>query len=151
MPYYDTIEEDVTRAKQILAEGRAALDAELSRLGVPATHPDAQAAVQLFAEAQGGTIYGKDTYAAYKLLESFVAEIEKLREPVERALRNDDRDQLDDVVLGPVTMFRLERMDTASWWMRCDMPDGEDVVFHIGLQKGRREIVIVAEVEKRGA
>jgi hypothetical protein len=28
----------------------------------------------------GGTIYGGDTYAAYKLLESFVAEIERLQE-----------------------------------------------------------------------
>lgn len=48
MSYYDTFEEDVTRAKEILAE-------------------------------DGETILGKDIYAAYKLLESFVAEFERQR------------------------------------------------------------------------
>jgi hypothetical protein len=62
MPYYDTIDEDLARAKEILADGVA----------------DAQQ-FEWMAQLSGGTIYGKDIYAAYKLLESFVAEIERLR------------------------------------------------------------------------
>ena len=65
MPYYDTIEEDLTRAKEILEKGR-------NVIGLP--HPTDPA-----LKVAGGTIYGVDTYAAYKLLESFVAEIERLR------------------------------------------------------------------------
>lgn len=53
MPYYDTIDEDLARAKRIL---------------------------------DNGTIYGADIYAAYKLLESFVAEIERLNERLTIAL-----------------------------------------------------------------
>lgn len=70
MSYYDTIDEDLKRAREILEKGK----------------PD----ISLFKEfnqsdtagiktAMGGTIYGADTHAAYKLLESFVQEIERLR------------------------------------------------------------------------
>ena len=52
MPYYPTIEEDLARAKEILAKGQSA--------------------------AGDGAIVGADTYAAYKLLESFVEQVEKL-------------------------------------------------------------------------
>jgi hypothetical protein len=70
MPYYDTIEDDLRRAKAILAEGK----------GEP---------VQLPPGTDGplwtsGTIYGKDIYAAYKLLESFVTEIERLQQIEQR-------------------------------------------------------------------
>lgn len=59
MPYYPTIEEDLARAKEILAKGKyePALPAELK---------------------VEGTIHGGDIYVAYKLLKSFVAEIERL-------------------------------------------------------------------------
>lgn len=60
MTYYRTIEEDLQRAKEILAEGR----------DVGETIP---------GHVADGVIYGKDTYAAYKLLESFVDKIEKDR------------------------------------------------------------------------
>jgi len=69
MPYYDTIEEDLARAKAILARGRPAPE-DVADLPTPALRAMALG---------GGTIYGGDVYAAYKLLESFVAEIERLR------------------------------------------------------------------------
>lgn len=69
MSYYDSIEQDLERAKTILTEGKLRRD-ELEI--VPA-----QLVEQMIA--QSGTIYGKDTHAAYKLLESFVAEIETMR------------------------------------------------------------------------
>lgn len=69
MSYYDTLDEDLQRAKAILQEGRLK-DEEV---------PQQSAETRQRLIAQSGTIYGKDTYAAYKLLESFVAEIERLR------------------------------------------------------------------------
>lgn len=72
MPYYPTLREDVERAKEILAEGRV----EPPDLPLP-EHV-----------AFSGTIHGKDTYAAYKLLESFVETLEALDVRVcETALR----------------------------------------------------------------
>lgn len=71
MTYYDTLDEDLKRAKAILAKGKTpkdmweAMDSEVQRWS---------------AEHGGGTIYGADTYAAYKLLESFVEYIEKQRD-----------------------------------------------------------------------
>jgi hypothetical protein len=70
MPYYETIEEDLARAKEILAKGRP--------------RPEDVAYMPEWARSlafEGGTIYGADIYAAYKLLESFVAEIEAMRRP----------------------------------------------------------------------
>jgi hypothetical protein len=72
MSYYDTIDEDLQRAKEILQEGR------LKDEDVP-QHLSSDLRMHLIA--QSGTIFGKDTYAAYKLLESFVEEIERLRGP----------------------------------------------------------------------
>jgi hypothetical protein len=54
MSYYDTIDEDLARAREILTRG---FDGTLTA---------------------SGHIYGADTYAAYKLLESFVQEVERL-------------------------------------------------------------------------
>jgi hypothetical protein len=66
MPYYDTIGEDIERAKQILAKGKPDIDA-LQRLGfTPENLPT----------LVGGAIYGADAYAAYRLLESFVDQVE---------------------------------------------------------------------------
>lgn len=73
MPYYDTIEEDLARAKQILKDGKTT---------VPDNVFDEEIAALVFNNG-GGAIYGKDNYAAYKLLESFVVEIERLRKLVE--------------------------------------------------------------------
>jgi hypothetical protein len=60
--YYDTLDEDLARAKQILARGKPSSE------GLPPG-----------IKATGGTIFGGDIYAAYKLLESFVAEIDRRR------------------------------------------------------------------------
>jgi hypothetical protein len=81
MPYYDTIEEDLIRAKQLLAKGKA------SEEDMPASWDPRLRQVAL----QSGTIYGGDVYAAYKLLESLVEEVERLRadHPV-RAWRHPD-------------------------------------------------------------
>lgn len=70
MPYYPTIAEDLKAAEDILARGKltdVTWDADLD--------VETRAAI---SRAQGGTIYGADTYAAYKLLESFVKEIPRL-------------------------------------------------------------------------
>lgn len=75
MPYYPTIEEDLARAKQILRAGK--MDATELR----GKFPDDM--IDKIIEGSG-TIYGQDRYAAYKLLESFVAEIEKLHEMLKR-------------------------------------------------------------------
>lgn len=72
MPYYDTIDEDLARAKQILDKGKG------ERLLNPADRECSPVIV-------GGTIYGADIYAAYKLLESFVAEIGRLEREVAQA------------------------------------------------------------------
>lgn len=61
MSYYDTIEEDIERAKAILAKGKPAHE-QVAYLPEP---------MRQMALA-GGAIYGADVYAAYKLLESFV-------------------------------------------------------------------------------
>lgn len=68
MPYYNTIEEDLKRAKEILAEGRLT---ERDLAGLPPLMRET-------LSETGGTIFGKDTYAAYKLLESFVEIIEAM-------------------------------------------------------------------------
>lgn len=68
MPYYNTIEEDLKRAKEILAEGKNEME-----VGTAITDGGGR-----ILSTGGGTIYGKDTYAAYKLLESFVEIIEAM-------------------------------------------------------------------------
>lgn len=71
MLYYDTIEEDLSRAKEILAKGN-----------MPASGMSAAIAAEIATRLRGGgTIYGADTFAVYKLMESFVAEIERLQAP----------------------------------------------------------------------
>jgi len=75
MTYYPTLEEDLARAKEILARGKATLDTQLQEL-IPKIDPESR---EVFQQTLGGTIYGSDTYAAYRLLESFVEEIERLR------------------------------------------------------------------------
>jgi hypothetical protein len=79
MPYYDTLEEDIARAKQLLAKGKA----EPFMLGEHLQLPD------------GGTIFGADIFAAYKLLESFVAELAS-QEGQRTASRGERRSQLQE-------------------------------------------------------
>jgi hypothetical protein len=140
MPYYDTLEEDLTRAKEILEKGKAEAD-----------NDDLPEAVRAWLASQhGGTIYGADIYAAYRLLESFVAEIEQLQsaKAPQRELRLREG-RLDDVVIERVDVFRLERMERDRWWMRLYMPTGEDYVFDI--TTSGRELDITVEVEPRDA
>jgi hypothetical protein len=86
MSYYDTLAEDITRAKQILAEGEGNGCAEY--------RPDHNGECLTCDEPAdahlgGAAIYGKDIYAAYKLLESFVEAIEAVDPKVcELAMRH---------------------------------------------------------------
>jgi hypothetical protein len=91
MPYYPTLDEDVARAKEILAKGapcryRPDHNGECLDCDEPAeVH-------QLRQVAGGAAIYGADTYAAYKLLESFVEALEAVGPKVaELALRHNAR------------------------------------------------------------
>lgn len=74
MPYYPTIAEDLKAAEEILKRGDARREFVQDFPAV--TNADRDALMKL----AGGTIYGADTYAAYKLLESFVKEIPRLNE-----------------------------------------------------------------------
>lgn len=77
MPYYNTLAEDLERAEAILREGKLSLADLVEQM--PVLSPELQ---QQMID-QSGTIYGKDIYAAYKLLESFVAELKpRVAEPV---------------------------------------------------------------------
>lgn len=78
MTYYPTLDEDLQRAKEILDRGR-----ELPTGGFESRSVERRLAVS----SAGGHIYGGDTYAAYKLLESFVTEIWRLRADVALARR----------------------------------------------------------------
>jgi hypothetical protein len=77
---------------------------------------------------------------------TYADQLEAALRPLPAELRNDERGQLDDVVIHDVKLFRLERMDKAKWWMRCYMHEGDDYVFHI--ETSGREITITAELEQ---
>lgn len=95
MSYYDTIDEDLKRAREILERGKA----EPPHLPMP-DH------VAFF----GGTIYGGDLSAAYMLLDSFVKEIERLQEDlVELAVTSHRTEQrLRAEVSSPASQLDLE-------------------------------------------
>jgi hypothetical protein len=64
------------------------------------------------------------------------------------ALRPDHRfpDEMDDIVVKDVTMFRAEAMDDDVWWMACYFANGEQVTFNVGLaSKPKRVVVSVTE------
>jgi hypothetical protein len=83
MSYYQTLEEDVARAKELLEKGR------LRVTDLPVLISDELRAAML---TSGGHIYGADTYAAYKLLQSFVEVIEAVGPKVcELALRHEQK------------------------------------------------------------
>lgn len=92
MSYYETIAEDLARAKAILAKGRDVPElpdclcdgGEQGEGLVSIPHePHCPLAHASPEPVHVGTIYGGDVYAAYKLLESFVAEIERLQAIIE--------------------------------------------------------------------
>lgn len=68
MTYCATLAEDIERAKQILAVGKSEAVPSMGGLSIEEE-----------LRRGGGTIYGQDTFAAYKLLESFVEHIERLQ------------------------------------------------------------------------
>lgn len=41
----------------------------------------------------------------------------------------DKRSDLDDIVVNDVTVFRMERMDSGVFWLRCYRDGKPDVVF----------------------
>lgn len=114
MPYYRTIEEDLERAKQILREGKADAEAEI------AEHFDDDQTKAILANADAGTIYGKDTYAAYKLLESFVDKIEKDRfyyRDLEEAMRRVAKEVkgAPSMILRDLKPYKVIPEELADW------------------------------------
>lgn len=75
MSYYPTIDEDIERAKRILEVGKMTEH----ELGSLKSLPEDRRK-QIIENS--GSIYIADSHAAYKLLESFVEEIERLRKLV---------------------------------------------------------------------
>lgn len=54
-----------------------------------------------------------------------------------------DENGLDDVVVENVSMFRLERMNSGSYWLRCYRDGADDVVFWLNSDQkitGRHEL-----------
>ena len=75
MPYHDTIEEDIERAKKIIKDGGPTeFDIDFFNISTILT-PESK---QRFIENMG-IILGKDVWVAYQLLKSFVTEIESYR------------------------------------------------------------------------
>lgn len=46
-------------------------------------------------------------------------------------IRYDTRGAVDDVVIADCTLFRMERMDTGSWWICVTTADGTPVTFDL--------------------
>lgn len=59
------------------------------------------------------------------------------------ALRPDPErpNELDDIVVHDVTMFRAEANDYGSWWMACSFANGEEVRFHVGIASKPKRLV----------
>jgi hypothetical protein len=118
MTYYPTIEEDLARAKEIL--DRSARD------------------ITTFANTGGETLYSNDIYAAYKLLESFVDEIERLH--VERT-----RDALHYTFKG---YQAGENTDAKHWRQRAEAAEAE--IERLRSQATAAFTSAITEVFKRG-
>lgn len=149
MPYYDTIEEDLNRAKEILAKGK-----------MPAEDVAAFPLVlQPRVLEQSGTIYGADTYAAYKLLESFVAEIERLTARL--GTWDDCKAQSDAVDRANARVQELERevarlteeRDAALLWFAdwCRVANDRSVEIHrlmVQIEELKREVARLHDAAK---
>jgi len=79
MSHNATIDDDLRQARVILDRGRAEVSALDKILG------------PLIVTFGGGMIVGADIYAAYRLLESFVAEIERLQASLVPILRESEQ------------------------------------------------------------
>jgi hypothetical protein len=83
-------------------------------------------------------------------MSDFAADLAKAkaeRIPV-MALRPDSEfpDEMDDIVVKDVTMFRAEAMSDDHWWMACYFANGERVTFSVGIgTKPKRIVVSVTE------
>ena len=62
-----------------------------------------------------------------------------MSEDYDIALRPDELhpDEMDDIVVRNVSLFRAEAMSDKSWWMSCFLADGQEVVFWITIKKKR--------------
>lgn len=80
MPYYATVEEDLTRAREILEKGKLKVE-DLQHEFITLSPAMLQRMVDT-----SGHIYGGDNFAAYKLLESLVAEVERSQSELRRLL-----------------------------------------------------------------
>ena len=55
-------------------------------------------------------------------------------------------DEMDDIVVKDVQMFRAEQMSDSHWWMCCYFANGESVTFGVGrATKPARVYVTVTE------
>jgi hypothetical protein len=54
----------------------------------------------------------------------------------------DHPDEMDDIVVENVTLFRAEANDLDSWWMACHFANGEQVTFGINIAPDERRIQI---------
>lgn len=43
----------------------------------------------------------------------------------------DEQGDLDDIVVNHVVMFRMERMDSGEFWIKCYLNGKPDVVFNL--------------------
>lgn len=106
MSYYPTLREDIARAKEILAKGKADPDT-ISPYDRERSEPPV---------AGIGTIWGADVYVAYKLLESFVEVIETMDVKLcETALRARKRGQELTREEPGYTTAHLDRRSDDDW------------------------------------
>lgn len=81
------------------------------------------------------------------LLDDVIEEIaERQSDLPHMALRPDSEfpDELDDVVVKDVTMFRAEAMSHNEWWLCCYLPNGERITFWINKASRPARIVMTA-------
>ena len=66
--------------------------------------------------------------------------------PYRIALRDDDYDALDDVVVCDVSMFRAEFMDNKTLWMCCYFPDSDQrITFSVRSRRGPLELDVTEQ------
>jgi hypothetical protein len=60
------------------------------------------------------------------------------------ALRPDSQfpDELDDIVVKDVTMFRAEAMDDGIWWLCCYFANGESISFNVTIESKPKRITV---------
>lgn len=80
------------------------------------------------------------------MLPEFAADLAKARagRTPRMALRPDHEfpDEMDDIVVKDVEMFRAEAMSRNQWWMCCYFANGERVTFWIGRERKPSRIVV---------